>query len=181
MEFLHQEGIYISPYIDDLLIKDPMRLSLVLALTRCINVLVSAGFVVNIKKSVLCPTQDLVFVGGHFRTDQGVVTLPEDRYPPLQSVISRFHPGLYIEARVFQQLLGLMASMLEVVPWARFHMRPIQDASRAGWGGFIPGHATQGLWTVQDQSLHIKVLEFKAIFLALQAFEDWLSGKVVFC
>ena len=113
-----------------------------------------------------------------------------------------------------------MASMLEVVPWARFHMRPIQeylkanwiqgkelqskkiyinhdfvqtlswwakrpnifkgcalippepdiilttDASRAGWGGFIPGHATQGLWTQQDQSLHINVLELPFFWLS---------------
>lgn len=235
MEILHLEGIYISPYLDDLLIRDTSRLGLSRALHRCIDVLLDGGFVINITKSELIPTQDLIYVGGRFRTDLGIVTLPQDRFPALQKAVAKFKPGHQVQALLFQQLLGQMASMLDVIPWARFHMRPLQsylkrhwlqgvdpqstkilisrelhiallwwtrrknifkgsplippqpdiilttDASKAGWGGFLPHCQTQGLWTVDESQLHINILELQAIFLALQAFEDMLVGKVVLC
>ena len=72
-------------------------------------------------------------MGGSFRTDLGVVALPEDHYPPLQAVLSHFIPGRTISTHQFQQVLGLIASMLEMVPWARFCMCPIQEYLKAHW------------------------------------------------
>ena len=106
MEILHLQGIFISPYIDDLLTKDDQKFNLLVALKKCINTLVSAGFVVNVKKSELAPTQDLVYVGGRFRTGLGVVTLPEDRYPPLQSALAKFRPDHPVKAWDFQQIFS---------------------------------------------------------------------------
>ena len=40
------------------------------------STLSQAGFIVNLKKSLLTPTQDLVYIGGQFNTAQGRVTPP---------------------------------------------------------------------------------------------------------
>ena len=43
------------------------------------------------------------------------------------------------------------------------------DASRAGWGAIIKEEKTQGLWNEREKSMHINVLELKAILFGLQA------------
>ena len=45
------------------------------------------------------------------------------------------------------------------------------DASTAGWGAHLDGHTVQGAWTVQESSLHINVLEMRAVKLALLQFD----------
>ena len=64
MEILHLRGIYISPYLDDFITKAEERIALSQALDHSTDVLLNAGFVINIKKSRMVPTQDLVYVGG---------------------------------------------------------------------------------------------------------------------
>ena len=46
---------------------------------KTIQVLAQAGFVVNLKKSELVPTQDLVYIGVRFWTDLGRLYFPELR------------------------------------------------------------------------------------------------------
>ena len=44
------------------------------------------------------------------------------------------------------------------------------DASRRGWGAHCAGVKTQGLWTPEEQKLHINALEIKAVMFAVKAF-----------
>ena len=41
-----------------------------------------ANYILNLKKSDLNPVQDLIYIGGHFQTDLGLMFLPppEERY-----------------------------------------------------------------------------------------------------
>ena len=47
------------------------------SIQKTIQVLVQAGFVVNLKKSELAPTQDLVYTGARFHMDLGRLYLPD--------------------------------------------------------------------------------------------------------
>ena len=53
------------------------------------------------------------------------------------------------------------------------------DASNLGWGAHFSGGEVSGFWTPQEKEQHINWLELKAIFLALQHFQQQLSGKLV--
>ena len=53
------------------------------------------------------------------------------------------------------------------------------DASRSGWGAHLEELVASGVWTEDDQHLHINLLELRAVFLALQAFQNRLMGHRV--
>ena len=53
------------------------------------------------------------------------------------------------------------------------------DASNEGWGAHLDQRSTQGLWSDQENRLHINVLELKVVSLALQNFKDQCQDQTV--
>ena len=53
------------------------------------------------------------------------------------------------------------------------------DASRSGWGAHLLDRSVSGVWSAQESSLHINLLEMKALFLALQSFQEMVTGHHV--
>jgi len=53
------------------------------------------------------------------------------------------------------------------------------DASKKGWGVYLDGDTTQGLWSVSESQLHINELELKVVHFAVQAFGERLQNKHV--
>ena len=53
------------------------------------------------------------------------------------------------------------------------------DASLSGWGAHLLDQNVSGVWSAQEKLLHINLLEMKAMFLALQAFQEVVSGHHV--
>ena len=53
------------------------------------------------------------------------------------------------------------------------------DASKKGWGVYLDGDTTQGLWSISESQLHINELELTAVHFAVQAFGDRLKNKHV--
>ena len=56
-------------------------------------------------------------------------------------------------------------------------LRLYSDASRSGWGAHLLDQSASGLWSDQETSLHINILEMKALFLALQTFQDVVTNQ----
>ena len=53
------------------------------------------------------------------------------------------------------------------------------DASSSGWGAHLLDQNVSGVWSDQEELLHINLLEMKALFLGLQAFQEDVSGRHV--
>ena len=53
------------------------------------------------------------------------------------------------------------------------------DASSSGWGAHLLDQNVSGVWSAQEKLLHINLLEMKAVFLALQAFQEDVAGHHV--
>ena len=53
------------------------------------------------------------------------------------------------------------------------------DASRSGWGTHLLDRVVSGAWSEQEKLLHISLLEIKALFLALQSFQELVAGRRV--
>ena len=53
------------------------------------------------------------------------------------------------------------------------------DASLSGWGAHLLDQYTSGVWTEEESRLHINLLELKAVWLALQAFQHRVAGQTV--
>lgn len=58
-------------------------------------------------------------------------------------------------------------------------MTLVSDTSDLGWGAHLNDLSMQGLWMQEDQSLHINIMQLKAICLACQAFLPYLGIRVV--
>ena len=58
-------------------------------------------------------------------------------------------------------------------------LRLYSDASSSGWGAHLPDQNVSGVWSAQEKLLHINLLEMKALFLALQAFQEDVAGHHV--
>jgi hypothetical protein len=236
MAFLRTRGISVYVYLDDILVTAPSPLLANQAVRETAQVLLHAGFIINLSKSELSPTQDITYIGGRFRTDLGMIFLPPARQEALQACVRTFlMVGQYKPAHQFLRLLGLMAACLSVVKLARLFMRPVQwhvknrwsptlglqarimvtlslvadlqwwlsisnlqqglrlqpplpqltvttDASLQGWGGYLHGGQNillQGVWSPPERSLHINILELRAIRLTLQGLEGNLVSKSV--
>ena len=53
------------------------------------------------------------------------------------------------------------------------------DASSSGWGAHLLDQNVSGVWSTQEKLLHINLLEMKALFLGLQAFQEDVAGHHV--
>jgi len=82
---LRKHGIQIYAYLDDILLAADSYQVALEGVQLALKYLTQAGFILNIKKSDLVPTQDLVYIGGRFRTNLGQVFLPENRATALIS------------------------------------------------------------------------------------------------
>ncbi len=110
---LRKHGIQIYAYLDDILLAADSYQVALEGVQLALKYLTQAGFILNIKKSDLVPTQDLVYIGGRFRTNLGQVFLPENRAKALISCVQSFlKPGAYRTALQFLSMLGLMASTI---------------------------------------------------------------------
>ena len=104
--------VQLYAYSDDLIVGDS-EVEVALSVKRTIQVLVHAGFIVNLKKSELAPTQELVYIRARFHLDVGRLYLPEIRIQALTTCVRSFSKvGAYTPANQYLSLLGLMAATL---------------------------------------------------------------------
>ena len=127
VQFLRTNGVSVLTYLDDWLLYSPSHSKLLQARDYVLKVITWLGFIPNLEKSDLIPTQDFVFIGARFKLNQGLAAVPDDRFLKLslaiQEVLSQKSTA---SAYQILRILGLMASVLQLVHWGRLHMRPIQ-------------------------------------------------------
>ena len=122
---LRMQSIRLAVYLDDWLALNAKRRFLLKNREIILSLFSRLGFLVNKEKSNLIPTQDIVYIGGRFCLDKGIVMPTPERIIKLRNAVLALL-GKEVTARQYLQTLGLMASCLEIIPNARLQMRPIQ-------------------------------------------------------
>lgn len=124
---LRSRGIRLIVYLDDWLILNQKKCQLISDRETVLNLLVQLGFIINLKKSSLTPSQEIVYIGALFRLDQGIVLPTPERITKLLTATkAMIEKQSHALAQDFLHLLGIMSSCIEIIPNARLHMRPIQ-------------------------------------------------------
>ena len=129
---LRKHNIRLATYLDDWLLVNKSRIGLVKDRELTLNLLTKLGFIVNAQKSVLTPSQDITYIGGHFKLEKVLVFPTPERIAKLYQTIHSLLRG-NVSARSYLTVLGVIASALELIPNGRLFMRPIQLHLLQNW------------------------------------------------
>ena len=91
------------------------------------------GFIPNLKKSDLMPTQRFIFIGMEFLTQQEIVRVPADRVKDLILTIQTFLSQTQVLAWTFLSLLVKLSAAADLIILGRLHLRPLQMCLLSVW------------------------------------------------
>ena len=91
-----------------------------------ITLLQSLGWVINWEKSHPTPSQSLIYLGARVDLVQGKMFPSQERVHSLYEALLSVEAETVSSAKRWLRVLGLLASLVDVVPLCRLHMRPLQ-------------------------------------------------------
>ncbi len=119
-------GMRILNYLDDWLILAQSRDTLLSHIDSLLIHLESLGLCVNRRKSILAPSQSILYLGVCMDSLEMRARLSRERVAAILSYLRHFREGSSVHLKEFQRLLGLMASASAVCHLGLLHMRPLQ-------------------------------------------------------
>ena len=126
LAFLRRKGILVFAYLDDWLLVGRSAQESTDITSYTVSLLEDLGWIVNQEKSSLIPSQILTYLGAVLDLKTGRVCPSPQRVQVLQDTVLSLVSHHRAPARLWLRVLGLMASMVDVVPYCRLFMRPIQ-------------------------------------------------------
>jgi hypothetical protein len=124
--FLRRKGIQIFMYLDDWLILAQSAEAVTQSLNRVIDEVTSLGFIINLEKSNLTPSQEPIFLGARLDLVKGLAFPSSERLENLVLSCQSLETRNSAPASEWLRVLGFMASMVDLIPFCRLHMRIIQ-------------------------------------------------------
>ena len=131
--FLHNQGIRLLRYLDDWLVLAESEQELLQAKDRLLELCRRLNIEINLSKSSLTPSQVSTYLGMTIDSIQGKAFPSEERIGNLLSLVGKFLAIRAPPAEMWQQLLGHLASLTQVVPGGRIRMRRLQRQLRLCW------------------------------------------------
>ncbi|XP_040196517.1 uncharacterized protein LOC120929266 [Rana temporaria] len=124
--FLRLQGVGIIAYLDDLLLfaASPEQVSRDLELTK--KTLMDLGWLLNLEKSSLIPSQRIPYLGYTLDSTLLRVFLPLEKALKLEKSVSALQGSHQVSIRFLMSTLGLLTSTLPAVQWAGIHFRALQ-------------------------------------------------------
>ena len=110
-------------YLDNILLMAPSWPVLATRVQQVLPILTLAGFVINLQKSSLTPSQDKVFLGARFQSVSNLTSLPWDKAWGLQTLVASFHLDQSYPTCCWLVFLDVLASVLPMFPFAQLQMR----------------------------------------------------------
>ena len=131
--FLHRTGIRLRRYLDDWLIQASSQEQVLLALETVLQLCSSLGIVVNWEKSLLIPTQRMFYLGVLLDSISFRASPALKRVEKLLSIGDIFLSCEKQPVSSWLELLGVLASMIQLVLGGRLRMRSLQFTLRRSW------------------------------------------------
>lgn len=164
MAYLRRQGIRLVIYLDDILIMNSCPAALVKDLLLVRSTLEEVGFLINIAKSVLSPTQQLEYLGLLIDSTTMSLALTESKVTSIISACQKLLSAKEFPIWDISSLLGNFTWATTAVPFAQAHFREIQRLYLKEFkssGGDLthktslsPEARKDLLWWVQQLKLH---------------------------
>ena len=127
------QGLRLLAYLDDWLLLSSEQRKLLSETQTVLQLLEGLGWVLAVAKCQLQPLQRFPFLGANFDTVQNTVSPSEARASALARLAGRLQTLQALRARDMLRLLGHLASMIDIVPLTRLHMRGLQLCLLRQW------------------------------------------------
>ena len=124
--FLRRQGISIFSYIDDWLVVSGSEERARRDTAITVSLLEDLGWLINREKSNLTPQQSQTYLGARLNMQIGRAFPTELRVERMIQLSSKLMFAHEATARTWLQLLGNMASLVEILDLCRLRMRPLQ-------------------------------------------------------
>jgi hypothetical protein len=131
--YLHRKGMFIHMYIDDWLLRGYSRDHLVEQVPALLDLMRRLGLRINLKKSVLTPTQNLVFLGYRYNLATGMVYPTQEAVDKLVQKVKALRCKSSAPAIQWLSLIGVIGSIDSLIPLGRIYLRPIQMWLLSHW------------------------------------------------
>ena len=84
------------------------------------------GFIIHEKKSVLVPTQDLIFLGNHINSQKMIVYLPLERRHTLMSGCKKLRNKSIATFKEVARVIGLIVASFSAVDYGQLFYRELE-------------------------------------------------------
>ena len=124
--FLRSNGIRCVIYLDDILIMNQEKDTLMEHTAITVSVLEALGYLINYTKSSLSPQQEITFLGFIIQSVPLELKLPPDKLGTIRKEANQMMKQDLVSARSLAQLIGKMSAALLAVRPAPLHYRSLQ-------------------------------------------------------
>ena len=124
--FLRRLGIRIVIYLDDMILLNQCSQMLMKDLTSLRWLLENLGFLINWKKSVIVPLQEIQFLGFLINSVEMLIMLPSEKITRIVGKCQKLVTKKVTTVRKLAELLGRMTSSLQAIAPAPLHYRHLQ-------------------------------------------------------
>ena len=131
--FLHQLGVRMLRYLDDWLILASPQEEACWARDQVLSLCQELGIVVNLEKSTLTPSRQIVYLGIRIDSQTFRASATPSRIGKFFSIAEEFLSSKVQSAKFWRVLLGHLASLSRLVPNGQLRMRALQLALGRGW------------------------------------------------
>ena len=126
LAFLRRRGIKLYAYLDDWLVVAESERLVGDHTREVLSLLQDLGWVVNVPKSSLIPTQRITYLGASLDLRNGYAYPTPERLCSVTQLAGSILLEPFSTAREWMRLLGLMASLVDLLDLCRLRMRPLQ-------------------------------------------------------
>ena len=130
---LRLRAIPLFPYLADWLIRDLIRNRLIFHTKYTLQKVQNLGFIPNLKKSDLIPTQEFTFIGMEFLSRKKIARVPANRVKTLTLTIKTILSQTRVLAQTFLSLLGKLSAAADLILLGRLHLRSLQMCLLLVW------------------------------------------------
>ena len=124
--FLRKRGVRLLLYLDDMLIIGSTLREVNDFTQMAVNLLKALGFIINLDKSVLTPTQVITFLGFAINSITMRFTLPSKKVQKLLTLCRQIRSNSTVLLRTLAQLVGLLESYRLAMWQAPLHFRYLE-------------------------------------------------------
>ena len=124
---LRRKGFESSIYIDDSFQKSINKMLATRNVTETVKSLTELGFIIHPEKSVLVPTQTLVFLGCTLNSRDMTVSVPQEKAQRYAVTIANFLKAKSNTIRELCKIIGMLVSLFPAVQLGKLYYRQLEN------------------------------------------------------